>query len=219
MIQTIVDKIDKKSGRPTRSKNIADALSYYYGNDSGSVSIRDAIKKASENPKGSDQGIKEALVTKNELEFYPKNIAEAVGAIYEIDHQPTSIIDAMGGYEPDPKEPTWEEYLTVFGIAGTSTYGGTEYTVKTEGAVGTEFANGSQIKIVIGDVSGTTTVAISTDPDTEAFDGYLFDPTRFAGSESPWMIYTPWGTDGTLKLNYNGPDAPETIDVTIYKEA
>jgi len=213
MIQTIVDKIDKKSGRPVRSKNIADALSYAYGNDSGSVSIRDAIKK------GSDQGIKESLVTKNKLDSYPKNIAEAVGAIYKTDHQPTSIIDAMGGYEPDPKEPTWEEYITKSGLTGTSTYGGTEYTVKTEGAVGTEFANGSQIKIEIGDVSGTTTVTISTNPDTEAFDGYLFDPTRFAGSESPWMIYTPWGTDGTFKLNYNGPDAPETIDVTIYKEA
>lgn len=219
MIQTIVEKIDKKSGRPVRSKNIADALSYAYGNDSGSVSIRDAIKKATENPNGSDQGIKEALVTKNEIDFYPKNIAEAVAVTFETDHQPTSIIDAMGGYEPEPKEPTWEEYITKTGITGTSTYGGTEYVVETEGAVGTEFTNGSQIKIVIGDVSGTTSVTIDSDPDTEAFNGYIFDPTRFAGSESAWMIYTPWSTDGTLKLNYNGPDAPETIDVTIYKEA
>lgn len=215
MIQTIVEKIDKKSGRPVRSKNIADALSYAYGNDSGSVSIRDAIKKATENPNGSDQGIKEALVTKNELDFYPKNIAEAVAVIYETDHQPTSIIDAMGGYEPEPKEPTWEEYITKTGLTGTSTFGGTEYVVETEGATGTEFTDGSQIKIKVGDAEGVTTVTVHTDPDTEAFDMYSFEPTTFSGA---WMVYS-WGISGTLRVNYNGPDAPETIDVTIYKEA
>lgn len=44
---TIVEEIDKKSGRPHRSKNITDALKYLFELDETPQNIGDAIKKSS----------------------------------------------------------------------------------------------------------------------------------------------------------------------------
>lgn len=47
---TIVEELDKKSGRPHRSKNIVDAMKYAFGLEETPQNIADAIKKANFNP-------------------------------------------------------------------------------------------------------------------------------------------------------------------------
>lgn len=47
---TISEELDKKSGRPHRSKNIVDAMQYAFGIEHMPTSISDAVKKANFNP-------------------------------------------------------------------------------------------------------------------------------------------------------------------------
>lgn len=47
---TIVEELDKKSGRPHRSKNIVDAMKYAFGIENTPQNIAEAIKKANFNP-------------------------------------------------------------------------------------------------------------------------------------------------------------------------
>lgn len=47
---TIVEELDKKSGRPHRSKNIVDAMKYAFGIEKTPQNIAEAVKKANFNP-------------------------------------------------------------------------------------------------------------------------------------------------------------------------
>lgn len=47
---TITEEIDKRSGRPYRSKNIVDAMTYAFGIDKLPINIADAVNKANFNP-------------------------------------------------------------------------------------------------------------------------------------------------------------------------
>lgn len=47
---TIVEELDKKSGRPHRSRNIVDAMKYAFGIEKTPRNISEAIKKANFNP-------------------------------------------------------------------------------------------------------------------------------------------------------------------------
>lgn len=47
---TITEELDKRSGRPHRSKNIVDAMKYAFGIDKTPQNIAEAVKKANFNP-------------------------------------------------------------------------------------------------------------------------------------------------------------------------
>ena len=47
---TITEELDKRSGRPYRSKNIVDAMKYAFGIDKLPINIADAVSKANFNP-------------------------------------------------------------------------------------------------------------------------------------------------------------------------